>query len=264
MILAVENIITDLRRNGIHISDNVFEYLNTYIDIQNSSIEKLDISSYHDLRGKNVLIANGDTIIAVYGDGKFMYNQNKIKSSEIQDYDVYEVIEGGVNVQNRREQRRHYRQGLVKPSEVDYPNVPKSVSYIFDKDWNPEVNKRYYAKLLQQNHLGKYAQQLNDAYDVVKELIDQRKDRLTGKRSEYDRMITNISKQISRIEDEMIAAERDYNFDVDKLKKELSKLPRLVQDAQDFIDTENKEFAIAARYNGTGKRKPIPYTKIEK
>ena len=36
------------------------------------------------------------------------------------------------------------------------------------------------------------------------------------------------------------------------------------QDAQDFIDTENKEFAIAAKFNGTGKRRPIPYTKIEK
>jgi uncharacterized coiled-coil DUF342 family protein len=99
---------------------------------------------------------------------------------------------------------------------------------------------------------------------VVKELIDQRRERLTGKRSEYDRIITDISRQISRIEDEMVAAERDFSFDPDKLKKEISKLPRMISNAQFFIDTENKEFAIAARYNGTGRRKPIPYTKIEK
>ena len=89
-------------------------------------------------------------------------------------------------------------------------------------------------------------------------MIDQRKERLTGKRTEYDRMITNISKQIGKIEDEMIAAERDFAFDVDKLKKEVSKLPHLVQLAKDFIRQENDE------YKHWGKRKKIPYDKIEK
>lgn len=264
MFLVVENIITDLRKAGIRITQKVFDYLNEFIDIQNSNVEKLDIESWRDLKGKTVLVVDGEDIIAVYGDGKFMYNLNKIKSSEIPNYDVYDVLVGGVHVQNRRQQRRDYLSGLVRTKDIDYVNAPTSSTYIWDKDWNPEVNKVYYSKLLQRNHLGKYAKQLDDAYDVVKELIDQRKDRLTGKRTEYDRMITGISKQIGKIEDEMIAAERDFSFDVDKLKKELSKLPRLIKDAKDFIDTENKEFAVAKKYNGTGKRKPIPHDIIKK
>lgn len=264
MILYYENIITDLRKNGIRVSQTVFDYLNEYVDLQNSSVVRIDPDTYRDLKDKNVLVVDGSEVIAVYGQNKFMYNKNKIKASSIPEYDVFEVIQGGVNVQNRREQRRDYLQGLSKTKDSTFNKVPKSTTYIWDKDWDPEVNRRYYVKLLQQNHLVKYAEQLNDAYEVVKELIDQRKDRLTGKRTEYDRMITNISKQINRIEDEMIAAERDFEFDPDKLKKEISKLPRMVKDAKDFIDTENKEFAVAKRFNGTGKRKPIPYTKIEK
>jgi hypothetical protein len=217
------------------------------------------------LKDKTVLIVDDNSdIIAVYGANKFMYNPNKIKISSAPEYDVYEVNIGGVNVQNRRQQRRDYLQGLVKTSDVDYSNVPTSTTFVWDKDWNPDVNKIYYSKLLQQKHLKGYAKQLEDAYDVVKEMIDQRKDRLTGKRTEYDRMITDISRQIGKIEDEMIAAERDFSFDVDKLKKELSKLPRLVKTAKDFMAYERKEFEVSKKFNGTGKRKPIPYNKIEK
>ena len=71
-------------------------------------------------------------------------------------------------------------------------------------------------------------------------------------------MITDISRQIGKIEDEMIAAERDFSFDVDKLKKEISKLPNLVNKAKEFMETEEKE------YKYWGKRKRIPYDIIEK
>ena len=71
-------------------------------------------------------------------------------------------------------------------------------------------------------------------------------------------MLTDMSRQIGKIEDEMIAAERDFEFDVDKLKKELSKLPGLVNKAKQFMETEDKE------YKYWGKRKKIPYDKIEK
>lgn len=262
--LYVENIITDMRKNGISITDDIFNYMNEYIDIQNSYINKIDIDSWRDLRGKSVLVVDGSNVIGVYGNGKFMYNPNKLKSGDIPLYDVYEVISGGVNVQNRRQQRRDYLSGLVRTKDSSYSNIPTSTTFVWDKDWNPEVNKQYYTKLLQQKHLGKYADQLNDAYDVVKELIDQRRERLTGKRSEYNRMITGISKQIGKIEDEMVAAERDFSFDPDKLKKEIAKLPRLIQDARDFIDTENKEFVVAKKFNGTGRRRPIPYDIIKK
>ena len=256
--LVNENIITDLRKAGVRITPEIFDALNEFADIQNSYASKVSISSYRDLKDKVVLIVDNGDIVAVYGQNKFMYNPNKIKASETPNYDVYEINLGGVNVQNRREQRQDYLKGLTRTKDSTFANVPKSTTYVWSKDWDPEVNKRYYAKLLQRNHLQNYAKQLEDAYEVVKQMIDQRKDRLTGKRTEYDRMITDISKQIGKIEDEMIAAERDFKFDVDKLKKELSKLPTYVKRAKDFMAFEEKE------YKHFGKRKKIPYDKIEK
>lgn len=258
MIIYVENIITDLKKNNVRVTKEVFDYINEYIDIQNSYASPIIINSYRDLKDKTVLIVDNGEIIAVYGNNKFMYNKNKIKISSAPDYDIFEITVGGTNVQNRRQQRRDTLSGLVKTKDSSYSNLPTSTTYVFEKDWNPEVNKVYYSKLLQRNHLGRYAQELETAYDVVKELIDQRRDRLTGKRTEYDRMITDISRQIGKIEDEMIAAERDYSFDVSKLKKELSKLPGLVDKARLFIRTEEDE------YKYFGKRKPIPYDKITK
>jgi hypothetical protein len=256
--LYYENIITDLRKDGINISKEMFDAMNEFADIQNSFAHKLDIDRWQDVKGKTVLFVNNGNIEALYGDGRFMYNPGKVKVSQAPEFDIYEVEVLGTNVQKRRQERRDYLKGLTKTKDSTFSNVPKSTTYIWSKDWDPEVNKVYYSKLLQRNHLGKYASELEAAYDVVKELIDQRKERLTGKRTEYDRMITNISKQIGKIEDEMIAAERDFNFDVDKLKKEMSKLPHYVQLAKDFIKQENDE------YKHWGKRKPYPYDKIEK
>jgi hypothetical protein len=253
-----ENIITDLRKAGIRISKDMFDTINEYVDINNSTIRPLTISTYRELKDKTVMIADGSDIIAVYGNNKFMYNPTKMKISSAPDYDIYEIEIGGVNVQNRRQQRRDYLSGLVNTRNSSLSNLPKSSNYVWSKDYDPEVNKVYYTRLLQQNNLQKYAIELEEAYDVVKDLIDQRRDRLTGKRTEYDRMITDISKQIGKIEDEMIAAERDFSFDVDKLKKELSKLPRLVKNAKDFMEYERQEYATF------GKRKPIPYNKITK
>ena len=258
MKLYFENIITDLRKNGIKITDEMFDAINEFVDIQNSYCNKLDISRWQDVKGKTVLFVDNGDIIAVYGDDRFMFNTGKVKVSQAPEYDIYEITVGGTNVQNRRQERRDYLKGLSKTKDSAYSNVPKSTTYIWDKDWNPEINKQYYSKLLQRNHLGKYAQQLEDAYDVVKAMIDQRKDRLTGKRTEYNRMIMDITKQISKIEDQMIAAERDFNFDVEKLKKEISKLPHYVNLAKQFMETEEKE------YKYWGKRKKIPYDKIEK
>lgn len=258
MKLYFENIITDLRKNGIKISKDMFDAINDFVDIQNSFAKPIDVDRWQDVKGKTVLFTENGNIVAVYGNDKFMYNPNKLKISQAPEYDIFEIEVLGAHVQNRRQERRDYLKGLTRTSDSPYSNTPKSTTYIWDKDWNPEVNKTYYSKLLQRNHLSKYAQQLEDAYDVVKDMIDQRKERLTGKRTEYDRMITDISRQIGKIEDEMIAAERDFSFDVDKLKKEISKLPNLVNKAKEFMETEEKE------YKYWGKRKKIPYDKIEK
>lgn len=258
MKLCYENVITDLRHNGIDITKTVFDMMNEFVDLQNSYITKLSPNVSTKLGDKTVLVGEGKNIVAVYTNGKFMWNPNKLRLKDLPEYDVYEVFIQGTHVQNRREERRDYLKGLTPTRDAKYSNVPKSTTYIWDKDWNPETNKNYYVKLLQRNHLGKYTQDLNDAYDIVKQLIDQRRDRLTGKRTEYDRMITDISKQIGKIEDEMIAAERDFSFDPTKLKKEMSKLPNLISKAEMFIKSEEQE------YKHWGKRKKIPYDKIEK
>ena len=258
MKLCYENVITDMRRNGIKVNQTVFDMMNEFMDLQNSYITKVSPKIGGKLGEKTFLVVDDGDIIAVYDRGGFKWNPNKVKIKDLEAYDVYEVTMQGTHVQNRREERRDYLKGLTPTRDATYSNVPKSTTYIWDKDWNPETNKNYYVKLLQRNHLEKYAQDLNDAYDVVKQLIDQRRDRLTGKRTEYNRMITDISKQIGKIEDEMIAAERDFSFDPTKLKKEMSKLPGLVDRAKMFIRSEEQE------YKRFGKRKPIKYDKIEK
>ena len=258
MRLVIENIITDLRRNGIRVSKDIFDALNTYVDIQNSSLSKLPVTRWQDVKGKNVLLVSDGDIVAVYGDDRFMYNPGKIKISQAPDYDVYEINVGGVNVIKRREQRKDTLHGLVRSKDSAYSNTPRSTTLIWSKDWDPEINKTYYTKLLAQRHLKRYIQQLEDAYDVIKELIDQRRDRLTGKRSEYDRMITDVSKQITKIEDELVAVERDFNMDDTKLKKELGKLPNMVSKAQMFLKSEEQE------YKRFGKRKPLDLSPITK
>lgn len=256
--LFIENIITDLRNFGIHIPKSVFSAMNEFADIQNSKVRKIDISSYRDLRDRVVLLSDGADIIAVYGNNKFMYNPNKIKISSAPEYDVYEVIVGGVNVQNRRQQRRDYLSGLITAKDAPYENVPTSSTYIWDKDWNPDVNREYYMKKLAQKHAPQYAKSLEDAYDVVVDMIEQRKSRRTGKRTEYNRMILDIVKQVTKIEDELIAVERNFSINTDKLEKEFRKLPNLVKKAQDFMELEREE---EKRF---GKPKPYEYDKIEK
>ena len=258
MILFRENIVTDLRRLGIHLSQELFDAVNEFADIQNSYVSKLDINRWQDVKGKTVLFVENGEILAVYGDGRFMYNPYKLKISQAPEYDIYEVTVGGTNVQNRRQERRDYLQGLTRTKDSPYANAPTSTTYIWDKDWNPEVNKRYYAKLLKRNNLKKYEGILNDAYNVVRDMIEQRKDRLTGKRVEYDRMITDISRQIGKVEEEMIDIEMDFDASPERLEKELKKLPGYVKRAKDFMETEEKE------YRHWGKRKPKVLKPIEK
>lgn len=258
MIYLSENIISDLRKFGVSVNADAFDTINTWIDIQNSDVTKRDIDRWQEIKGTTSLFVKDGEVIAVYMNDKFAYNPRKVKIGDFANYDIYQVMQAGVNVQNRRDQRQYARQGLVAPSETDYPNVPKSRDFIWDKDWNPQVNKEYYSKLLTRKHLTSYADTLNDAYDVVTELIKQRKTRLTGKRTSYDRMIGQIVSQITKIEDLLVGVERDINADTDKLKAELKKLPNLTKKAEDFMATETAE------YQTWGKRRQIPLTPIER
>ena len=82
--------------------------------------------------------------------------------------------------------------------------------------------------------------QLDDAYDVVTELIKYRKEETTiGKRTVYNDVINSLVSQIKKIE--ILIESVDKNFaedDFDKLKKEIAKLPRLVEKGEYLIKTE--------------------------
>ena len=91
MKLYFENIITDLRKNGIPITKDMFDAINEFVDIQNSYCNKLDISRWQDVKGKTVLFVEDGNIVAVYGDDRFMYNPNKLKVSQAPEYDIFEI-----------------------------------------------------------------------------------------------------------------------------------------------------------------------------
>ena len=253
-----ENIFTDLKKNGIQLTGDMFDAINEFVDIQNSSATQIYPDSWRDIKDKTVLLTSDGEIKAVYSDGRFMFNPDKIKISNATNYDVYEINVAGVDVQRRRDQRRYARQGLVTPSEVDYSKVPKSTQYIWDKDWDPEVNREYYAKLLQRKHLGQYADKLSEAYDVIIELINQRKDRPAGKRMQYNDFIFRLSTQIKKIEELIVGAEISDTFDADAIKKQVAKLPAIIDKAEEFMGFE------AAEYSRFGRRRPEPLTPLER
>lgn len=261
IIIYNENIVTDLRKQHVELPDDIQDAINEFIDIENSTAKPLTISKWQDVRGKTVLFTDGERVLALYHKDKFRYNPNKVKVSDAPNYTLYQIDIGGTNVVNRRLQRQDDLSGLVSTSDSTYFGTPTSTQYIYDKDWNPEVNKIYYAKLLQRKHLNRYASMLEDAYDCIVDMIAQRKERTTGKRTLYNRMIGDIQRQISKIEDMLIESERDYSFDeakIEKLKKEVSRLPGLVKKARDFMQTEADEYAT------WGKRKDLPLDPISK
>lgn len=255
-----ENIITDLRKQGVTLSKEVFDKLNEYMDIQNSTVSPLTISNYRDAKGKTILVSDGGNVIAVYDNDKFVYNPNKLKVSNLQDYNLFEIAVGMLNVQKRREQRRDYKSGLVSPKDSTIPNMPKSSSLVWLKDFDPETNRRYYTKLLRQNNLGKYTSVLDSAYDIVTNLITHRKAETTiGKRTVYNDMINKLVGQIRKIEDLINGIDKDFSDSAfDSIEKEMKKLSRIVKDAQDLIKTEDDTIR---RF---GHPKTRPHTKIER
>ena len=258
--LFYENIITDLRKQGVVLSKDAFNTLNTFIDIQNSTVSPLTISNWRDTKGKTILVSDSGNVVAVYDNDKFIYNPNKLKVSNLTDYDLFEITVGMLNVQKRREQRRDYKSGLVSPKDSEIPNLPKSSSLVWLKDFDPEVNKRYYTKLLRQNNLSKYTSILDNAYDIVSNLIIHRKAETTiGKRTVYNDMINKLVGQIRKIEDLINGIDKDFNDEsFDSIGKEMKKLSRIVKDAQDLIKTEDDTIR---RF---GQPKTRPHTKIEK
>ena len=242
-----ENLVTDLKSNNISISPKVIKYITYDVDIQNANIQKLDIVKPNDIKNKYVLISANATneVIAIYNKNKFDYNPEKLKISELTDDELYSIWEvtNISSVLQKHKDRLALKQDYVdlQKGNTTYNKPPKSTRYVFDKDWNPEVNKEYYTKLLQQNKLGEYANYLENVYDVMENLIQhRRKEQTTGKKLVYSNYIKKLASQIETVETEMDALDKNMGIDVNKLKKSLTKLTNSADLAEKFIETEDK------------------------
>lgn len=242
-----ENLVTDLKSKDISITPKVIKNISFDVDIQNANIQKLDITKPNDVKNKYVLISANATneVIAIYNKSKFDYNPEKLKISELTDdelYSCWEVINISSVLQKQRD-RLALKQDYVdlQKGNTTYNKPPKSTRYVFDKDWNPEVNKEYYTKLLQQNKLGEYSNYLEHVYDVMENLIEhRRKEQTTGKKLVYSNYIKKLASQIEATETEMDALDKNIGIDVNKLKKSLTKLTNSADLAEKFIETEDK------------------------
>jgi len=261
-ITVDENVITDLTRSGISIPQQARNAISYDVDIQNSNVTKLSLSNIRDLRGKYVFITDeNNVVIAIYDNNKFSYNPNKLKVSDIVNYDCWQVINNPGSVVDKQKQRQQSRQGYTDliNTTTTYNKPPKSSRYVLDKDWNPEVNKQYYIKLLHQHKLGKYAQQLDYTYTIMEDLIShRRKEQTVGKKGVYTNWIKKLASQIETAETLMDALDKNVNPDIPKLLKSLKTLENTTKAAYDFIGYEDDAISTF------GYAKQRPSVRIEK
>ena len=260
-----ENIVTDLRNNGIIISKTVIKNISFDIDIQTANVEKLNITKWQDAKGKYILISNNATneIIAIYDKDKFTYNPERLKVSELTDttlYTCWEVINKS-SIMQKHNDRLALKQDYVdlQKDNTTYNKPPTSTRYVLDKDWNADRNREYYTKLLQQNKLGQYSDYLDYVYTVMEDLIKHRRaEKTVGKKAVYTDYIKRLSNQISTTELLMDALDKNMNPDIDKLKKSITTLSNSAKLAAKFINTEDDAIKV---WGYTPKRKSV---KIER
>ena len=260
-----ENIVSDLKSNDIHISPKVLKNISLDVDIQSANIVPLSVQKWQELKNKYVLIANNATndIIAIYNKDKFDYNPDKLKVSELIDKDLYSCFEvtNISSIRQKHNDRIALKQDYVdlQNSNTEYNKPPKSTRYVFDRDWNPERNKAYYTKLLQQNKLGEYSRYLEEVYDVIENLIDhRRKEKTTGKKLVYSNYIKKLASQIESLETEMDALDKNVNINLDNLKRNLKSLSNSTDLAKEFLKTEDDAIKV------WGRAKQRPHRKIER
>ena len=240
-----ENIVTDLKYNGVKISQSAIKAIPYTIDIQNANINPITINKWQDIKDKFVLITDEDNVIAIYDNNKLIYNPNKIKVSDVINYNCYEVFNIS-SVVNKRAERKSSRQGYVDllNTKTNYNQVPKSIRYVFDRDWNAEASKEYYTKLLHQNKLGQYAERLEYAYTIIEDMIKHRRaEQTVGKKAVYTDWINKLTSKINVTELEMDALDKNMNIDIPKLIKCLNNLDKTVRDCAKFIGYEDDAIA---------------------
>ena len=260
-----ENIVSDLKSNDIRISPKVLKNISLDVDIQSANVVPLNIQKWQELKNKYILIANNATndIIAIYNKDKFDYNPDKLKVNELTDKDLYSCFEvtNISSIRQKHNDRIALKQDYVdlQNSNNEYNKPPKSTRYVFDRDWNPERNKAYYTKLLQQNKLGEYSRYLEEVYDVIENLIDhRRKEKTTGKKLVYSNYIKKLASQIESLETEMDALDKNVNINLDKLKRNLKSLSNSTDLAKEFLRTEDDAIKV------WGYPKQRPHRKIER
>ena len=257
-----ENLITDLRRFGITVPKSIISNIPYDIDIQNCNLEEVDITNTKQLRGEFIFITDAEsTIVAMYNNDRFCYNPYRLKVSDIPNYNCYRVVNNLGTVRDKRDKRQTSRQGYVDlgSGPTSYNKPPKSTRYVLDRDWNPDVNREYYTKLLHQNKLGQYASQLDYAYTIMEDLITHRRaEQTVGKRGVYTNWIKKLAGSIEAAEVQMDALDKNVNPDIPKLLKSLRSLEQVTNDAYKFIGYEDDAIKT---WGYTKKRKPV---KIEK
>lgn len=257
-----ENLITDLRRFGITVPKSIISNIPYDIDIQNCNVEEFDVDNTKQLKGEFVFITDSDSnIVAIYNNDRFCYNPYRLKVSDIPNYDCYKVVNNLGTVRGKRDSRQAAKQGYVdlQGTDTSYNKPPKSTRYVFDKDWNPDVNREYYTKLLHQNKLGQYASQLDYAYTIMEDLITHRRaEQTVGKRGVYTNWIKKLAGSIEAAEVQMDALDKNVNPNIPKLLKSLRSLEQVTNDAYKFIGYEDDAIKT---WGYTKKRKPV---KIEK
>ena len=251
--IVVENLVTDLRNSGVSISDKALSKLSDYIDVNGSYASKYEPSTLPELRDKTVLVSDGSDIIAFYDRGKFLYNPKKIKPTNMMnDYDLYVIDKSDVDVLKLRQRRKDDKQGLI-PADSD--TLPKSLNYVWEKDWDPEYNRKYYIKLLQQNKLGVYSVIVDVAYKTCMALIQHHYDEKTvGKRANvYNEKITKLVAQIKKVEDLIKKIDANFEYtveDAEKIKKEIKRLQAIERECDYLLKTEDdtiRRFGYAPR-----------------
>ena len=255
-----ENIVTDLKYNGIKISQSAIKSIPYTVDIQSANINHITVTKWQDIKDKFVLVANDEEVIAIYDNNKFIYNPNKIKVSDVINYNCYEVFNIS-SVVNKRADRKSSRQGYVdlQTTKTNYNQVPKSIRYVFDRDWNADASKEYYTKLLHQNKLGQYAERLEYAYTIIEDMIKHRRaEKTVGKKAVYTDWINKLTSKINVTELEMDALDKNMNINIPKLVKSLNSLDKIVRDCAKFINYEDDAIATF------GYTKQRPHVKIER
>ncbi len=259
--IVVENLVTDLRSSGVSFDEKALTKILDYLDIDGSTATPFRPESLSDIRNKTLLVSDGSSVIGFYKEGRFIYNPKKLKPTNLlSDYSIFLVTDSGKDIQKLRLSRKDDKAGLIPATSSD---LPKSMNYVWEKDWDPEFNRNYYIKLLQQNKLGMYSVIVDGAYKTCMELIQHHyKEQTVGKRANvYNEKINKLVSQIRKVEDLIKKIDANFDYTVDdavKMKKEIKRLETIEKECDYLIKTEDDTIR---RFGYAPKR---PHVKITK